>query len=206
MIMSLGNILKIAYAASKVAETGGYLASGGKANQVSNIASVAGQAIGAASTVAGAVNTNPGQASGTAKAGPTPLKEFKPDISGLPKSEKDILARVSKEQGEWLKQQSPRTDILKVNPGGYTANQPKLQEAYLGGLKQSGVEWNDKTRGALLNQMDPNSRQRLLAIDKATVSAGEIKEPNTGPNVMDTEEPTSPRENKKKRTSLWGLQ
>ena len=48
MIMNLANILKIAYAASKVAETGGYLASGGQQNQLSNFAGTAGQVIGAA--------------------------------------------------------------------------------------------------------------------------------------------------------------
>ena len=68
MIMSLANILKIGYAASKAAELGGYLTSGGKANELSKWAGVAGQVFGAGAQIAGAVDTKvPGDVSAQAK-------------------------------------------------------------------------------------------------------------------------------------------
>ena len=67
MIMNLANVLKIAYAASKATELGGYIASGGKANQLSTYAGIAGQVTGALSTVAGATGAKPGDASAQAK-------------------------------------------------------------------------------------------------------------------------------------------
>lgn len=226
MIMNLANILKIAYAASKATEMGGYLASGGKANQLSNIASVVGQAAGAGAQMAGAVNTNPGQAAGAAVKADTvntgQMHEALKGQSGV----KETLIQGGKKDITTFKPDATKADPLKVNPGGYTANQPKLQEAYLEGLKQSGAKLN-KTgeivkqsgqaykkpgwdRKAQLMAMDPMRRQRLLAIDKASVSAAKNKvgpaKTNTGKSVIDSKRPESPLEKElREEGSSWSL-
>ena len=245
MIMNLANILKIAYAASKVAETGGYLASGGQQNQLSNFAGTAGQVIGAASTVAGV--TGAGGAGGTADAakpptppsgvpvkpgatldikppppvdvaGPTSMTEFKPNLTGGPGDAQLKIA--SQQQTNWLKQQQGDAS-LRIGPSTPKAMDPKNQltvtQAYNKGLAQSGAKLNKAgqivkpdgqafkkpgitgwDRKAQLMAMDPMRRQRMLAIDKSTVSAAKNKKGpvknNTGKPVMDTEKPKSPRE------------
>lgn len=206
MIMNLANILKIAYAASKVAETSGYLASGGKANQLSNIAGTVGQVVGAASTVAGA--TGAGGTADAAKAGPTPTTEFKPDLTGMSKADAASLTKASQQQAAWLGQQSPQAGALKVNPGGYTANQPKLQEAYLDGLKQSGAKlnkagqivkpdgqafkkagWDIQARGRSLEGVDASRRKDLI-----TEARGYINKANAlKTKAVDTRKAVSPK-------------
>ena len=190
---------------------------------------LASTALGAANTVTNAAQA--GKVAKTPNAGPTPLEEFKPDTTGMSKADAASLTKASQEQAAWLKQQKglPQADPLKVNPGGYT--KPKLQEAYLEGLKQSGAKLN-KTgeivkqsgqaykkpgwdRKAQLMAMDPMRRQRMLAIDKATVSAAKNKKGpvtnNTGKGVMKTERAESPLEKElreeggDKSWSLWNI-
>ena len=153
--MSLGNILKIAYAASKVAETGGYLASGGKANQVSNIASVAGQAIGAASTLtsaASSVNASPG---GAAKPGIKAETVKTGQVHEALKGEsgvRETLIQGNKKDITKFTPDAPQADALKVNTGGYKQGS-NLHKAWLKGLEQSGVKpgpQNQPRPGALV--------------------------------------------------------
>ena len=97
---------------------------------------------------------------------------------------------------------------------GMKMTKPKLQEAYLEGLKQSGAKLN-KTgeivkqsgqaykkpgwdRKAQLMAMDPMRRQRMLAIDKAHI--GGSKQGPVPPTAMKPKETGSKREIYRRRT------
>lgn len=219
MIMNLANILKIAYAASKATEMGGYLASGGKANQLSNIASVVGQAAGAAGTVVNATNvanTSPG---GAAKP-PTQTPKTDIKVPEVPTPKIGSTTTIGKPNSTGLPSMQRTADhhvptnALKVNPGGYT--KPELQKAYLDGLKLSGAKlnkagqivkpdgqafkkagWDIQARGKALEGVDASRRKDLITeaqgyINKLKTKAVDVRK------AVSPETPTKPTSTKMK--------
>jgi len=138
---------------------------------------------------------------------------FKPDMQGMTGAQKQQLTKAAN-------QQAPQAELLKVNPevkpGGYTKT--GLQEAYLKGLEQSGAKLDNK--GQIVKQSgqafktegwdrkaqlmggrrtpDRLHKLRMLAIDKASVNAKDVK---ASPDTMNILEPQTPRQEKSKPTS-----
>ena len=218
--MNFANILKILPGTLKLGEVAAIAANNGYQSQTSQVLGAASQAVGVASSVVpGSGTANADVPNTPATAGPTPQTQFKPDMQGMTGAQKQELTKAVNQQNAWLKQQqAPKADLLKVKPevkpGGYT-KESGLQESYLDGLKLSGAKLDNK--GQIVKQSgqafkkpgwdrkaqlmggrrtpDRLHRLRMLAIDKASVSATDVK---ASPNTMNISEPQTPRQDKLK--------